>query len=128
MIAFYGCWGEPGHYLWLPGKQLLSDRDIKKQKLRIPPSAQLDGSSLFLPLPEAVGKGALTHLPALDITILAWWGSPFDTRGEVNNAIISTSIWGETEMWNQFQEDFPELSKKLERPSIVMKTFRWQGS
>lgn len=116
MIAYFGCWDGPGHFLRMPGKYdpLHSQRDV------LPTTAHLDGSILFLPRPEKVGIGAITYLPAPHLTILAWWGSPFDTRGAVNSAVIvSGHVQSLDAIWASFEKHFPELAAKLSRPEIT---------
>ncbi|HLF10632.1 MAG TPA: hypothetical protein VJA26_05410 [Gammaproteobacteria bacterium] len=116
-IAFFGCNGRAGHFLWeSPHEQL---RDFECDQLGFPKSWHLDGGPLFLPRPERVGEGMLTHLPAPNITILAWWGSPFDKRGAVNSAIIvSGNVRSIDAIWFAFEKGFPELAKQLQRPVV----------
>lgn len=117
IIAYFGCWGQAGHFLHYPGKQWVSDTDILMKG--IPTAAQLDGGRLFLPHPEKVGTGTVTYLPAPNLTVLAWWGNnPWDERGKVNQAVIATGELGYSEMWQRFVSYFPELSEKLKRPVI----------
>ncbi len=114
IIVYFGCWNEAGHFLWEPGRRSLRDYDA--DKMFIPTASQLDGTKLFLPSPEKVGTGSLTFLPAPNLTILAWWGNPWDKRGAVNSAIITNGNLDETEMWQRFAGYFPELAEKLTRP------------
>ena len=113
-VYFFGCWNASGHFLRDQAKQLV--RDAKR--LRIPSDIVLDGGPMFLP-PEKVGTGALTYLPACDITLLAWWGNPFDTRPGTNNAILIRGAYGRDSMWHEFSQAFPTLAPKLERPIVL---------
>ncbi len=118
IIVYFGCWGRAGHFMHSPGRQYLSDQEIKRNG--IPTAAQLDGGRLFLPYPEKVGTGAVTYLPAPNLTVLAWWGNnPWDQRGAVNQAVITSGELGKTEMWKRFVRYFPELSEKLNQPLIA---------
>jgi len=125
IIAFFGCWGNPGHYLWLPGKNSLYPNEHRLKELNLPSPLLLDGSILFLPQPESIGLGALTYLPAMNRTILAWWGNPWDDRGQTNNAIVIEGHCEESSLWNQFELSFPELVKPdvdgnmLSKPKII---------
>jgi hypothetical protein len=114
-IFYWGCWKRAGHFLFYPGGQHV--RDFECERLSIPSPYQLDGTVLFLPQPEKVGDGALTYLPGPNCTILAWWGSPWDKRGKSNSAII---IKGHitTDIWDQFNERFPEIAPDIPRPGV----------
>ena len=119
-IVFFGCWDDAGHFLWNQHKQWVADYEIKEW--RLPTAKDLDASELFLP-PEKVGTGALTYLPAPNLTVLAWWGNnPWDQRGKVNNAVITNGDTGETAIWQLFARYFPELEKQLKRPAMIEKS------
>ncbi len=115
-IFYFGCWDRPGHFLWAPDKRYLSDSDIRR--LSLPTAAALDGSRLFLPRPEKKGTGTRTYLPAPHLTILAWWGNPWDSRGAVNSAIIAEGKLSATGIWRVFTRYFPELSAQLAVPLV----------
>lgn len=118
-IYYFGCWDRPGHFLWDHTGKWVSDYHVRRFKL--PTAGQLDGGTLFLPQ-EVIGRGAITYLPAPNLTILAWWGNnPWDGRGKVNQAIICvdhSGSAGETVMWQMFTRYFPDLEKLLKRPVI----------
>ncbi len=119
-IVFFGCWGDAGHFLWNPDKSWVSDRDVRR--LSLPTAGDLDGSDLFLPRPEVIGHGAMTYLPAPNLTVLAWWGgSPWDSRPNVNNAIITTGEFNDLVLWNLFTRYFEELAGLMKRPDVVKK-------
>lgn len=111
-VYFFGCWNESGHHLW----------DVRRghvrnpERLRIPADTDLDGGPMFLP-PERLGDGALTYLPACNVTILAWWGSPWDGRGKVNNAIVARGFHSDDEVWVAFERLYPSLAA-LSRPNV----------
>ena len=118
IIVYFGCWGAAGHYLWWPNMNSLDYHESEKRSL--PTADQLDGTRLFLPHPEKVGTGAITYLPAPNLTVLAWWGNnPWDDRGKVNNAIITNGDTGETVIWQLFARHFPKLEKQMKRPVIL---------
>jgi len=115
MIAYFGCWGDTGHYLWMPGKH----RPSRPEEESLPRAGALDGSIMFLPQPEQVGTGAITYLPAPNLTVLAWWGNPWDKRGAVNSAVIVTGNVPRLEvLWGAFEKAFPDLASQLERPVL----------
>ena len=116
-VLFFGCNEQAGHHLIGPSGY--SVRDFEADRLMVPHDHQLDGSCIFLPRPEVAGNGAVTYLPATDWTILAWWGSPFDKRGAVNNAIIVSGKVRAEECWRLFAAAFPTLASKLMMPRIV---------
>jgi len=114
VIAYFGCWGEAGHYLWAPGKQRLWDRN------EWPRDYHLDGGILFLPLPERAGYGAITFLPVPGITVLAWWGSPWDKRRAVNSAVmVRGNVPALDAIWAAFAKSFPELAAQLQKPVLL---------
>lgn len=117
LVLFFGCNGQPGHYLIDNTGRTLREEECRK--LQVPSDRHLDGTPLFLPRPERVGTGALTYLPVTDRTILAWWGSPFDKRGAVNNAIITDGRCTEEEIWARFIAAFPGLAVKLKAPQVL---------
>ena len=116
IAVYFGCWNEAGHFLWEPGRRSVRDFDAKR--MRVPTANNLDGSELFLPRPERPGTGCLTYLPAINRTVLAWWGSPWDKRGAVNAAFITNGNLGETATWQRFVQHFRDLSDEIERPTI----------
>ena len=118
IIAYFGCWGQPGHFLWdRHGHHF--DRYQADKKL-IPDTKLLDASVIFLPFREQVGDGCITYLPGPNRTVLAWWGNnPWDKRGKVNSAVITNGELGESAMWSRFQRYFAALSGQLKRPRIV---------
>lgn len=116
MLIFWGCWDRPGHYLWTPYKSTL--RDFEADRQLVPRANYLDATIMFLPKDERVGTGALTYLPGIDRTILAWWGSPFDTRGKVNSALIADGQLTLDAIWHRFSQLYPDLEPKLQRPYL----------
>jgi len=117
IIAYFGCWQKPGHYLWGSPGVTLHDQEV--DRLKIPKNYHLDASVLFLPYPEKVGQGCLTYLPAPNRTILAWWGSPFDNRGKVNCAVIIEGKKTADEIWSAFKTSFPDPDNLIVKPNIV---------
>ncbi len=116
IAVYFGCWGEAGHWLWKPRKTKLWDREATQ--MLIPSATILDGSCLFLPNPGRVGAGCITYLPAIDRTILAWWGNPWDKRPGVNSAFITNGDLGEIAAWRRFYRYFPGLASAIDRPTF----------
>lgn len=116
IAVYFGCWNEAGHFLWGPGQRSLYDHQIRE--MVIPTPGDLDGSLLFLPRPEKTGTGCVTYLPAINRSILAWWGSPWDKRGAVNAAFITNGDVGAVAMWQRFARYFPELSAAIDQPTV----------
>lgn len=114
--AFFGCWGESGHYMFLPSRQHLNDTRCKQSN--IPCAHDLDGSHLFLPVPETQDHGRLTYLPAMNVTVLSWWNSLFDSRPGVNSHFIYRSEVSVSSMWHMFKHFYPELAKVHTKPII----------
>lgn len=85
-VFYFGCNEQSGHHLIDRHGRHIGHHDA--ERFRIPRDHDLDGGPMFLPDPEKVGTGALTYLPACDVTVLAWWGSPWDKRGKVNTAVL----------------------------------------
>jgi hypothetical protein len=120
IIVYFGCWRQAGHFLWLPGWDRTSTRDFEIERLKIPKETQLDASILFLPRPEQKGMGMATYLPAPDRTVFAWWGSPFDNRGQVNSALIVEGKKGFDETWELFRAKFPDPENRISKPMISL--------
>lgn len=119
LVLYFGCWGEPGHYLRWTNR--LSVRDFDCDRFAIPRPSDLDASCLFLPRPEVPGHGALTYLPAPDLTILAWWDRTFDQRGKCNAAIIVDGKLTADQCWSRFAAAYVNLAPKLKMPIICVK-------
>ena len=117
-VLYWGCWDRAGHFLWTPGHNYVRE-GLDDRHLLVPRASQLDGSYIFLPRPEQPGDGALTYLPATDRTVLAWWGNPWDTRGAVNSAVISSGWYKAEELWARFATRFPTLAPRLTFPRVV---------
>lgn len=113
-VYYFGCKDRAGHYLHDSSLRLVRD----PRKLRIPSEHDLDGGPMFLPHPEKKGSGALTYLPACDITVLAWWGNPWDSRGAVNTAVLVRGKHDAEAVWTAFTKECPYLAAKLERPNV----------
>ena len=123
-VLFFGRNQRAGHFLWIDDHRTAYSNDSCKMKtFNTGKVSYYDGSDFILPRPEVVGTGAITFFPHLGCTVLAWWGSPFDRRGAVNNSIIITGyIKSENPLfaiWELFEQAFPILSKKLTKPEIV---------
>lgn len=117
-MLFYGCWGEPGHYLFTKSKRTVHRSECEKWEY--PFDSELDCSRLLLPYPEAVGHGQRTYLPALHVTILSWWSAGvFDTRGKVNSHFLFKGRNGTELMWDAFCHNFPDLAKHHQQPKII---------
>jgi hypothetical protein len=117
-VYFFGCLGQAGHYLHRARHWRTLDHHEAKQ-MRVPSDHALDGSAIFLPFPELKGNGALTYLPANDLTVLAWWGSPWDGRGAVNSAILVRGRHDVDAVWQAFEKAFPEFAPKMPRPTVT---------
>lgn len=112
-VAFFGCWGEPGHYLFGKGKARLSPTGCF-----LPPDHAFDASPLLLPQPEVVGEGQCTYLPAWNLTVLSWWNGVFDSRGKVNSHVMYRGEASAQLMWDVFEHNFPEVAQHHTRPTI----------
>lgn len=111
-IAFFGCWGKAGHFLF--------DKDgnhIRGSACGLP-EEQLDGSPLLLPHPEVPGAGQCTYLPAWDVTVLSWWNRVFDTRSAVNSHVLCRGHVEPSTMWAIFQHNFPKVAAHHTKPVI----------
>lgn len=116
-VYYFGCDGQAGHHLRATsGWRTLSSHDA--QRLRVPADHALDGGAAFLPYPEKKGVGALTYCPANDLTVLAWWGNPWDERGAVNNAVMVRGQHDFDSLWSAFEKAFPNIAPKLSKPTI----------
>lgn len=108
-VYFFGCNEQSGHHLY-------PRVDFNTQLYHV--SRAIDGCPMLLP-PESIGAGALTYLPAIDMTDLAWWGSPWDSRPGVNNHVLVRGQHDADAVWKAFEVAFPRLAQKLQRPSVV---------
>lgn len=116
-VYYFGCWEQAGHHLRDRSGRSIGDHE--STRLRIPRDFDLDGGPLFLPHPERVGRGAVTYLPACNVTVLAWWGSPWDKRGAVNSAVILRGRHDADGAWTAFTEAFPRLASQLMKPETL---------
>lgn len=137
-VFFFGCWDEAGHFLW--GQDGRHIREWETKKLGIPDAPDLDTSKFLLPAGKDgfrpdLYEGVLTYLPAMKVTILAWWGSggsdgkAWDSRGDVNSMIIVKGCVAlSSDVWRLFKERFPELEAKLTawKPIVTKETYFWQ--
>lgn len=114
--AYFGCWGQAGHYMFMQGKREISD--IQCEQSNIPKGHQLDGSFLFLPRPEIPDHGRLTYLSAMNVTVLSWWNSLYDKRSKVNSHFIMRGEISVASMWHMFKHYFPELHAAHTKPFI----------
>lgn len=117
LIVHFGCRGQARHYLTFPSGRMADER-TRDRELNLPRLAELDCSWAFLSRPEEAGHGALTYLPTLHRTVLAWWGSPYDLRGKANQAVIAAGRLTMDELWARFVNEFPDLAH-LARPVLV---------
>lgn len=116
-VYYFGCKDRAGHYLIDRSHRSLGHHDANR--LNIPRDHDLDGGPMFLPHPEKVGSGALTYLPACDLTVLAWWGNPWDKRGAVNTAVMVRGHHDADAVWAAFEQQFPHVAPKLTRPELI---------
>ena len=116
LVLFWGCWDGSGHYLWYPSRHRMQNQ-FEAKNLGVPYDFHLDGTAVFLPMPERRGKWALTHLPANNKTVLAWWGlNPWDARPGTNSAIITEGKCTAEECWARLAEYFPNLVRNIDNP------------
>jgi hypothetical protein len=115
-VLFWGCNGDTGHYLWSPRGKV---SDLECERLNFPTRGQLDCNPMLLPHPERFGDAALTYLPAIDRTVVAWWGNRWDKRPKTNNAILIAGRANEIVCGQKFRAAFPLLAEKLPLPKIV---------
>lgn len=121
-LLYFGCWDQPGHFLYRPDKMTVSEYSAGADLLpHILLPKDLDGSRVFLPQPERVGVGQLTHLirGAECVTVLAWWDRTFDQRGKCN-AAIQTDGWDTVDgIWKRFCLVYETLAKQLSKPQLA---------
>lgn len=118
LCIYWGCLGDSGHHLHSPDRGLV--RPFECERFRIPTAGQMDGGCAFLPHSKTIGVACLTYLPGPDRTILAWWGSPWDSRPGVNSAIITEGNVDADECWRRFVTTFPaRLTARIERPRLA---------
>lgn len=113
-VYYFGCKDRAGHHLHASSGRSVSYHDAPR--LRVP--CMMDGDAAFLPYPEKIGEGALTYLPANDLTILAWWGNPWDSRPGVNNSVMVRGRHDLDAVWSVFEQTFHDLAPKLKKPNV----------
>lgn len=114
--AFFGCWGQAGHYMFAPDKSHI--RDLDCDRFGFPKPHELDGSRIFLPYPEIRDHGRLTYLSAPNLSVLSWWNGLYDTRGAVNSHFMYPGNHPIPVMWHCFGHYFPDLQKAHKKPFI----------
>lgn len=114
-LLYFGCWDGAGHFLY----------DNRRQSIYTPPCnafppEALDTSRVFLPYPEKVGHGQLTHVVRGTecVTVLAWWDRTFDQRGKCNAAIQCSGWRSADDLWKRFTLVYTGLAPKLQRPLL----------
>lgn len=116
-VYYFGCWEQAGHHMRDSSRRSISQHEAAR--LGIPSDHDLDGGPMFLPQPERKGIGMLTYLPACNVTVLAWWGSPWDQRGAVNAAVLVRGQHDADAVWQAFEVAYPSLAPKLQRPTLL---------
>lgn len=102
--------------MYLPSKQSIDD--TRCMGSNFPRGYHLDGSHLFLPVPETLDHGRLTYLPAMNVTVLSWWNNLYDKRPGVNSHYIHRSELSVSSMWHMFRHHFPDLAAAHTKPII----------
>jgi hypothetical protein len=111
-ILFFGAWGRPGHYYWLPGRRWAeTDRS---------PPASLQGGKIdgrLAPqkraprypnaLLEVEGEAAVHHIDGW--TVVAWWDRSVDRRGGSNSAFLMRGTHTMSVVFLEAADKFPEL-------------------
>jgi hypothetical protein len=101
---YFGCWQEPGHYLFAPGGRN-AERHIPDD---FPVSVHiLDGGLLPPKLPEVEGRASLAHINGW--TILSFWDRSIDKRGKCNSSFLFRGRLTFAEACQQAANNFPYL-------------------
>ena len=117
-MRYFGCLRKPGHHLFRPDGRSMSGFEARSE--RWPEPSSLDANPLLLPIQEQAGRAICTYLPAINVTVLAWWGSPFDSRPKVNSAVLIRGLYSGPQVWEHFCSAFRELAEELTPPEIVV--------
>lgn len=116
-FLYFGCWDEPGHYLFNVYRKKVADSELSRFAMR---PEQLDGSKIFLPYPEVPGDGRLTHLvrDGACITVLAWWDRTFDKRSACCAAVQCDGWETFDALWERFSHGFKPLAEQVSKPRL----------
>ena len=101
---YFGCWGEPGHYLWTP-EHRNPPRDARPSFVGFIGEG-IDGT--FCPLGREIeGLCALTQIEGW--TVLSFWDRSGDKRGKSNSNFLLPGTLGQQEALEAARAAFPEL-------------------
>lgn len=105
-VLYFGCDGQPGHYLWNPG---MSDAGFYSQGRGWPhvPWERIDGVLAPQNVGQRHGASALHHLDGW--TAWAFWDRTVDTRPGCNSIFFAEGTHDEAKMRELAQEHFPEI-------------------
>lgn len=101
-VFYFGCWNEPGHYLWKPN-------GTRVRKVGPFDVAHLDG--FFTPASESNLAPTITYIK--DWTVMAMWDRSVDTRPGSNAAFIVEGIILPAATWVVAFGHFPYITARL---------------
>ena len=111
-VYYFGCWGEPGHYLYSPRSGMLPHATLPA-RIR----ARIDGGFCCAALPgadyderkaaEAEGLALLHHVEGW--TVLAFWDRSGDSRYGSHSTFLAQGTLGFDAMVAMARESFPQV-------------------
>jgi hypothetical protein len=141
---FFGCWGEPGHYLFLPGGRI-APREDDERLTRLPNGAHIDGGlapRISRRDRKVIYVGAFTREErhrveygadeapqgyflihhAHGYTYMSWWDrNQGDKRGACNSTFILEGEHNADTMCEKLEEFFPHVVENLRKAEISLR-------
>jgi len=115
-LFYFGAWGEPGHYLWKPGRTCLHGAYLTMGGHWRFGAQDLDGNRLFLPTkddPAEPRKLSRLIVGERCMTIIGWWSRRFDTRPGSCALVIGSGWDTEEYLLRRFRYLFNDLAGAL---------------
>lgn len=104
-------------------QRYVSDRHLIEYGWLTP--QQLDRSKIYLPPARLQHRARLTRLVRMDLSVLAWWGSPFSKDPDANTALQVRGNLGADQIWRLFNLRQKELAEQFKhrdcRPTLTGK-------
>ncbi len=141
-ICFYfGCWNDPGHYLWLPGgrkhygaatyygSRVHLDGTLAPRRLRRTGALCWQGQGPDSDARERIGYDSeecpqgqfLRHVLDSGFTAIQWWDRcQGDTRGACNSTILLEGEHDTPRMLEALRVNFPHVLENLTRAGIEL--------
>jgi hypothetical protein len=111
---YFGCWSEPGHFLYASNGRRIHERHSEFPKDFPVREHVLDGGLLGICQREDEGVAALSHIGKW--TILSFWDRSIDSRGACNSNFIMRGKLEFDDAVKVAREKFPTIFARFKFP------------